>query len=297
MTMTFDPAAHPRAGSGRFTTAQAAEVTDLELAPQPLDSFDLEPGRTVVVSEFEHGDFDLGDLTVGRDEDGFYATGGPTVYLGAGLLTVAKDANDYVDANFHRVQSFAAERYGAQVQVVDRLNLETVRFVVTARLGEADDTSTITTALRERTALRGLSSDLEDYDAGDGPSTFDRALLAHLGRAEMRSRNPRDGVAPAGALYTQEDLDHSVKAARGLIGSHKALTRPDQRSGFTIVSNEDAAARGARGMPATSTYLSSAWNPPTSENPPLLPWRPPSGVPIATVDLDGHVTMIEPSGL
>ena len=260
---------------------------------QKVSDLGMAVGEEKIVLDYDHDAPELGNVVVGRDEQGYYASGESTVYLGASVPAGAdpSDPDEYMADNYHRLVSFAQDNYGATVVPTTENEYDTVQFRFRTQLDYDTDISTVGSKLSRDTQITELNTDLEDEGEDGGPTEFARYLTQHMVEADEAAKHPRNGVAPGGAFYSQADLDYSVRTARESNETAKRISKPEARTGFTIVSNEDAAARGGRGMPNTSVYESNAWDEPKER--PMLPWRPPSGVPIATVDLDGHVTMID----
>jgi len=75
-------------------------------------------------------------------------------------------------------------------------------------------------------------------------------------------------------------LDQAIDTARRHIPITKRIVKPEYWAGYTIVITPDGSHR---------VYSSSAWKAPTEQ--PLLPWHAPIGTPVATVDMDGVVTL------
>lgn len=179
----LDPAAaaareNHRNADGRFGTQHHAEPAPdiLDDSPVPIGNLGLQPGDQLQVGEDEHADPDIETLTLSRDADGtFWAEGGPTVYFGAAAPD-GTDAEDYLDRNSHRIQTFAADTYGARVQFDD--TAADGRLLFRARLDPDKETSQIPQTIHDRMRLEDLVADLADDGQENGCSAFSSALAA-----------------------------------------------------------------------------------------------------------------------
>lgn len=79
---------------------------------------------------------------------------------------------------------------------------------------------------------------------------------------------------------TCQTFDQAVNAARANIPITKTVVRPEYWCGYTIVQVGEE----------YRVYDSDAWERP--QTPGILPWQPPTGVPVATVDMEGEVTLL-----
>jgi hypothetical protein len=76
----------------------------------------------------------------------------------------------------------------------------------------------------------------------------------------------------------------AVEVARHFIPIQKRVTRPEALSDYTIVRKTGHSGEHFE------VYQTSAWSEPTTA--PLLAWSAPTGEKVATVDLDGEVTIL-----
>lgn len=310
---SWDENQHPRGDGGQFAPkapapeesvalddmAMAAHIDDMDdyLAriesqyvpddtPVRIGRLGLRPGQSLEVGENEHGDPDLETVTISRDDEGrYWAEGGPTVYFGEAVPDEARgDEDSYLNRNFHRVQSHVSQTYGARVELYDGDDAVEGRVLFRTELDPDSDTFQMCESIHDRTRLGDLVSDTLPRDADR--TRFDDGLRQRFEADDQAARTPREVVAPAGAAYTQAQLDHAVATARESIATQNQVVKAEHRKGYVIT--EYTHPRGERSL---HVYQAGAWEPPAQE--PVLPWSPPAGRRIATVDLDGHADMIE----
>lgn len=277
-----------RGTDGRFGQQHHSDPGQVGLGggQASLDYLGLAPGQTLDVPEAEHGDPDLGTVRIGRDADGtFWAEGGPDLDLDA-TAPFGADEREYLDRNFHRVAAHLHRMYGARADLADPDDPRRVRAVFRTRLDSRPDTSQVRDRLHEHTGLDDLVEDVADRPGTRYGSYLEAALREQFALADEAAVHPRDAVAPGGAAYSQAQLDWAVSVARQNIPIQQATTRPQYRSGYTI-----CAYTHPRGQVTLHVHDSSAWRQP--DTPPLLPWSPPPGIPVATVDLDGHADLVD----
>lgn len=78
-------------------------------------------------------------------------------------------------------------------------------------------------------------------------------------------------------------IEQAIETARQSNEITKRLVREDAWSGSTIVRKVDPYDRES-----FHVYSADAWEEPSET--PLLPWSPPTGTPVADVDMFGNVT-------
>lgn len=270
-----------RTADGRFGEQHHPEPAPdvLDDQPVPIGSLGLQPGEQLQVGEDEHADPDIETLTISRDADGtFWAEGGPTIYFGA-AAPEGTDPDEYLDRNSHRVQAFAADIFAARAQFDDTATDGRIMF--RARLDPDTDTSQVCQTLHDHTRLDDLVQDLADDSQEHGRSALSHALAAHFEACDGAALQPRQVTVPDGAGYSQEQMDRAVQTARDHIPIQRQVTSPNHRTGFVIV-----AYTHPQGHTTLHVHEESAWQEPAER--PMLPWSPPQGCKVATVDLDGH---------
>lgn len=147
----------------------------------------------------------------------------------------------------------------------------------------------------EEMALPGLNPTLEEtrgFLASISPAYLDDiAFSASQYRSHLAERLRESGktgpdldqnfdtsLLPAGAL------DRDIEAIRtDHLPAEMVVRSREHWRGCTVVYDP------ALGF--TRTYNDDAWTPPTEQ--PMLPWRPPAGVPVAHVAVDGTVTRVD----
>lgn len=78
-------------------------------------------------------------------------------------------------------------------------------------------------------------------------------------------------------------IEQAIETARQHIPITKSVVKEEAWCGFTIVRKVDPYERES-----FHAYKADAWERPSET--PLLPWSPPTGTPVADVDMSGNVT-------
>ncbi|WP_162802076.1 hypothetical protein [Ornithinimicrobium murale] len=224
---------------------------------------------------------------------------GPSLYLGAAVPAEHADDPAYLDKRFHRLQAYFEDNYGAKLTPGEDRHVESAR--VSWEIEHEDATPGQHADLQTRTVEQlsgpdGSATELAAHlrEGEDGRTVMSQDLADYLAESDEAAKTPTDVTLTGDEDFwphrtvdlDQKSLDYAVKTARDHIEISHRVRRVGARNGSIIAQTYSAS--GDKGRLAV--YDANAWTPPSST--PMLAWSAPDAIPVARVDMDGHVSLL-----